>query len=256
MGGSDDGDAGAVRPDDEAGARDQSNHSEGEDGARHASPLAEPPPPRGREGAEDSPQGGREPRPWWPAGATAEVVAEARRHYELTGMPVSAIQSKFRWTAWQLRKLRENEQWTTRPAVATPGPLQGRKAVGAEAATFRLRRLIVFGIGMLERKTAGEGMNEGNAEALVALCRAQEIMMRLERAKNGTIREKKKNDDGVDFRDDPLWLAAEFARRNSPVAGRADVRGEGRVLQDVEPGRAADASRQLGRAGAGGSAST
>ncbi len=166
----------------------------------------------------------------WPPGATAEDVAEARRLYELTGTPVSAIRERFRWTAWYFQKLRVRDGWTARPRIAEPGPMLGRKPVGADAIAFRLNRLIAFGVATLERRAAADGMEEAGSRALVALCRAQEIMMRADRTRK--LREKKNKNDGTDFRDDPVWLAAEFARRLSNVLA-PQVRGAEGELREL-----------------------
>ncbi len=176
----------------------------------------------------------------WPPGATEADVAEARRLYELTGTPVEAIRERFKWSAWQLRKLREREGWTTRPSATTRDPLRGLRRAGADAVEFRMNRLIVFGIGMLEQRAATDGFDEQNARTLVALCRAQEIMMRADRMK--TIREKKNKNDGTDFRDDPLWLAAEFARRISSLHAPEED-GAGSLLRELDDPGAEDVSR-------------
>ena len=199
-------------------------------GTLHLSPLPNPPPQRGREQALH-----------WPPGATEADVAEARRLYELTGTPVSAIRSKFAWSENEFRKLRLVEEWTPRPSAVTPGPLRGRRPVGADAVEFRLNRLIVFGIGTLEQRAAKDGVDEQTARTLAALCRAQEIMMRSVRQKN-MLREKKNKNDGTDFRDDPLWLAAEFARRIHGVRAPG-LGGAGRALRELDAGRAEDVPR-------------
>jgi hypothetical protein len=186
------------------------------------------------------PQGGREKEAHWPPGATTEDVAEARRLYELTATPVTTILKQFGWTEYRLRKLARFEGWTLRPAVTRGGLAAFRKRIGVELAEYRLNRLIGYGIDILEKEAVDRGVSEAHARTLAALCRAQEIMMRSLRA--GTLREKKNKNDGIDFRDDPEWLATEFARRN-PGMAIADVRGEGGALQELDTGPAADASR-------------
>jgi hypothetical protein len=96
------------------------------------------------------------------------------------------------------------------PAHWLPGATA--EVLGVDNIELRLNRLITFGVALLERQTAEHGIDEPKARALAALCRAQEIMMRSVRQKN-MLREKKNKNDGTDFRDDPVWLAAEFARR-------------------------------------------
>lgn len=142
-----------------------------------------------------------------------------RRAYELGSESVSKIQKLFGLTPWQLRCARERGDWTTRPAVAKPGPLQGYKPIGAEALELKLNRLVAIGAAMLERKIADEGMTETNARTLKELCRAQETSMRSKRTeKAAKAREKKNNDAGYDFRDDPAWLDAEIDRRIERLA--------------------------------------
>jgi hypothetical protein len=143
-----------------------------------------------------------------------------RRAYELGADSVAAIRKRFGLTPWQLRCARERGDWTTRPAAAKPGPLQGYKPVGAEALELKLNRLVAIGAAMLERKIADEGMTETNARTLKELCRAQETSMRSKRTeKAAKAREKKNNDAGYDFRDDPAWLDAEFERRINRMFG-------------------------------------
>ena len=178
----------------------------------------------------------------WPHRATAEDVAEARRLYEATATSVETIRRQFGWTKNALRRLAKYENWTMRPPAARGGPMAGRKPIGPEMLVFKLNRLITYGIGILEEEAATRGVDEPGARKLTALCRAQEIMMRIERMKNAAIREKKNKDDGYDFRDDPIWLAAEFARRTFGLAG-ADAGGAAGVVRDVERGSEADASR-------------
>lgn len=145
---------------------------------------------------------------------------EVRRVYELGANSIPAILERFGLTPYQLRKRREDENWATRPRVAEPGALQGYKPVGEEALDLRLHRLVAIGTAMLERKIADEGMTEENARTLKELCHAQEIRMRSTRnEKAAKAREKKNNDDGADFRDDPNWLRAEFNRRLDHVFG-------------------------------------
>ena len=179
---------------------------------------------------------------WWPPGATAEDVAEARRLYEMTATPVPEIWGKFGWTEYRLRKLQRAEGWTMRAAVAMPGPLRGRKPIGADRIEFRLHRLIVFGIGILERRAADAGLDAANAQVLVSLARAQEVMMRSARQNNQAVTEKKNKNDGTDFRDDPVWLAAEFARRFAGVPA-PQGEGAGRVVRELDDRRAEDVSR-------------
>ena len=153
-------------------------------------------------------------------------LEELRRVYELGADSIPAILERFGLKVSQLRKLREDGNWTTRPRVAVPGALQGHKPVGEEALELRLNRLVAIGTAMLERKIADEGMTEANARTLKELCHAQEIRMRSTRnEKAAKAREKKNNDDGADFRDDPNWLRAEFARRLDQIFGPDSVGG-------------------------------
>ena len=150
-------------------------------------------------------------------------LKELRRVYELGADSIPAILERFGLTAWEFRKLREGGDWTIRKPAAEPGPLQGHKPIGEEALDLRLHRLVAIGTAMLERKIADEGMTEANARTLKELCHAQEIRMRSTRnEKAAKAREKKNNDDGADFRDDPNWLKAEFARRLDLVFGPDD----------------------------------
>ena len=149
--------------------------------------------------------GGEEPAVDW---------AEVRRAYELGAESVASVQRRFGLTPYQLRRVREDEDWTKREPVIKPGPLQGHKAVGVDSLELKLNKLVAIGIAMLEQKVADEGMTETNARTLNELCRAQETRMRSTRnEKAAKAREKKNTDDGQDFRDDPAWLDAEFKRR-------------------------------------------
>jgi len=162
-----------------------------------------------------------------------------RRAYELGSESVSKIQKLFGLTPWQLRCARERGDWTTRPAVAKPGPLQGYKPIGAEALELKLNRLVAIGAAMLERKIADEGMTETNARTLKELCRAQETSMRSKRTeKAAKAREKKNNDAGYDFRDDPAWLDAEFERRITRIfgAGASSLAGDDAAAKKGAPG--------------------
>ncbi|MGH6925266.1 MAG: hypothetical protein ACRED5_16155 [Propylenella sp.] len=165
-----------------------------------------------------------------PDGSGDEVDwEEVRRVYELTGESVASIQRRFVLTPSQLRKRREDEEWMTRPAVAQPGPLQGHRAVGEEALDLKLNRIVAIGAAMLELRLAKEGMTEANARTLRELCRAQEIRMRSTRnEKAAKAREKKNNDAGYDFRDDPEWLLAELTRRLDRISAHARQGGAGR----------------------------
>jgi hypothetical protein len=150
-----------------------------------------------------------------------------RRAYELTGEAVASIRRRFGLSAWQFRKLRERGQWTPRDPIAKPGPLQGYKPIGEEALELRLNRLLAIGSAMLACKVAEEGMTETNARTLRELCRAQETMMRSKRTeKAAKAREKKNNDAGYDFRDDPAWLDAEINRRLDRLFDKGGV-GQG-----------------------------
>jgi len=173
------------------------------------------------------------------ASATRADWSEVRRVYELGADSVPTILARFGLTPWQFRKVREGENWTTRPPIAKPGPLQGRKPIGEDANEFRLNRLVAIGIDMLERKVADEGMTEANARTLKELCRAQETRMRSTRnEKAAKAREKKNNDAGEDFRDDPNWLKAEFSRRLDLILGTAGDRSS--VREAAEGGSAGD----------------
>jgi hypothetical protein len=151
-------------------------------------------------------------------------VEALRRAYELTGETVASIRRRFGLSAWQFRRLREGGRWTTRDPVAKPGPLHGYKPVGEEALELRLSRLLAIGSAMLARKVAEEGMTETNARTLKELCRAQETMMRSKRTeKAAKAREKKNNDAGYDFRDDPAWLREQLERRILKIRAAAKL---------------------------------
>jgi len=174
-----------------------------------------PPPPSataGQEGGGEEPvaEGGEERAVDW---------GEVRRLYELGSESVASIQRRFGLTAYQLRRVREGEDWTKREPVIKPGPLQGHKAVGVDSLELKLNKLVAIGIAMLEQKVADEGMTETNARTLKELARAQETRMRSTRnEKAAKAREKKNNDAGYDFRDDPAWLDAEIDRRIERLA--------------------------------------
>jgi hypothetical protein len=135
-----------------------------------------------------------------------------RRAYELTAEPVRSIERRFGLTQYQLAKLRISERWTTRPQAAKPGPLSGRKPLGSEALEFRLNRLVVLGLTMLERRLSTKGLLEEDARTLRELCRAAEIMKRAARTEKAAKAREKKN-DAHDFRNDPAWLRAEIDRK-------------------------------------------
>ena len=193
----------------------------------------------GGQGREGSPVGvGATPPPAPPRegeGSRVEGVLDdgvdwgaVRRAYELSGEAVSAIRARFGLTPHQLRVVRVAEGWATRPAVARPGPLQGRKAVGSEALASRLSRLLAIGIAMLEMRIAEEGMTDQNARTLTELCRAEEIRMRSTRAKTAKSRETKIDDAGLEAADD-AWYRAELKKRIHRVrAAHAEGRGAGR----------------------------
>ena len=176
--------------------------------------------------------------------------AEVRRVYELRVESVPSIQRRFGLTAYQLRRVREREDWTKRPPVIKPGPLQGHKAVGVDALELKLNKLVSIGIEMLQQKVADEGMTETNARTLKELCRAQETRMRSTRnEKAAKAREKKNNDAAPDFRDDPAWLDAEFKRRLDRMFGEGGA-AEGVVRPDAgaEAGAAGGLARGMGAA--------
>jgi hypothetical protein len=67
-------------------------------------------------------------------------------------------------------------------------------------------------------------MTETNARTLKELCRAQETMMRSKRTeKAAKAREKKNNDAGYDFRDDPAWLREQLERRILKIRAAAKL---------------------------------
>ena len=174
-----------------------------------------------------------------------EVVdwAEVRRAYELGAESVASIQRRFGLTPYQLRRVREDEDWTKREPVIKPGPLQGHKAVGVDSLELKLNKLVAIGIAMLEQKVADEGMTETNARTLNELCRAQETRMRSTRnEKAAKAREKKNTDDGHDFRDDPAWLDAEFKRRLDRML---DAEGEAGGVGPADDRGAAGAAGEL-----------
>jgi hypothetical protein len=142
-----------------------------------------------------------------------------RRDYELSDEPVSSIKRRWGLTDRQFRKMREGEGWTTRPQVARPGPLQGHKPVGSDALELRTSALLAVGLARLGRSISDEGFTEDNARRLTELCRAQGIFMRMTKSgRSGNVSKaarlggnNKKNDDaGTDFRDDPTWLRAQL----------------------------------------------
>jgi hypothetical protein len=169
-------------------------------------------------------------------------LTEARRLYETSGIPIAALCRRLGWTECKLRTIRIREGWTPRPQVAVPNGLPRRKPSGDEALEFRLNRLIVTGAGMLETRLAREGMTEANARMLTELWRAQEMRMRSEKAKHARIREKKNNDGGRDFRDDPAWLLAEFTRRLGRM-GEAAAGAEASDIQKPVSGGSEEVSR-------------
>ena len=112
-----------------------------------------------------------------------------------------------------------------------------------EALEYRLNRMVTHGTAMLERKIADEGMTEANARTLKELCRAQETRMRSKRTeKVAKAREKKNNDAGYDFRDDPAWLDAEINRRLDRIF---DTGGVGSGDRQTDTGAAAGAGGGL-----------
>jgi hypothetical protein len=151
-------------------------------------------------------------------------------------MPVSAIREAFGLTAYRFRLMRTEGGWVARPAVAKPGPLQGRRPAAEEAAASRLTGLVTIGLAMLEKRIAEEGMNEANARTLTELMRAQEISMRTRRnEKAAKAREKKSKDARDDFRDDPDWLIAEITRKLDRIAEAGSGRGaDGAAAADRE----------------------
>jgi hypothetical protein len=172
----------------------------------------------------------------------AERIEAVRRAYELTREPVPSICKRFGLTKFGLQTLRLKHGWTARPQIARPGPLQGQEGqwpLASEAVDYRLNRIVAIGLDMLERKIADEGMTEANARTLKELCHAQEIRMRSTRnEKAAKAREKKSDDAGHDFRDDPNWLKAEFSRRLDLIFG-PDSSGSG-VREAAEGGSAGD----------------
>ncbi len=174
-------------------------------------------------------------------GAAADVDwAEVRRAYELSGETVVSIQNRFGLTQYKLTKQRVAEGWTTRLPVAKPGPRPRRKSVGSEVLGFRLNRLLIIGVAMLDKRLIEEGMTEANARMATELCRAEELRMRSTRTKTGKTRETKNHDAGYDFRDDPAWLRAELNRRLDRLSRRSKAGGDP---------RAADAGGDAGPSG-------
>lgn len=185
---------------------DAENDAEIDTRRRHSSPSPSPQPAFAEASAGS---GGGES-----CGAGGSIDwEEVRRAYELSGESVAEIQQRFGLTASQLTKRRVAEDWTPRPQIAKPGPLQGHKLVGIEALELRLNRLVAIGTAMLEKNLAENGMTEANARTLTELCRAEELRMRSTLKKTAKSRETKNNDAGYDFRDDPEWLDAELKRR-------------------------------------------
>ncbi len=128
---------------------------------------------------------------------------------------MESIRERFKLSKHRLRTRQRHEGWTVRRQVATPYRLPHRKPVGADEIGFRLNRLLVNELAMLERRLAEEGMSEANARTLVELCRAEEIRMRsiANKAKTAKTRETKDHDDGADASADEGWLRTELKKR-------------------------------------------
>ncbi len=168
--------------------------------------------------------------------------AEVRRAYELSEETVSSIRERFGLSRYQLAQRRTAESWTARPQIARRGLTRRRASIGSQALVYRLNRLVTIGLAMLEKQISDEGMTENNARTLTELCRAQEIRMRSNRNhKAAKAREKKNNDAGHDFRDDPEWLLAEINRRLDRLGKHVASQTAGDPAGGAEEERAAGA---------------
>ena len=166
--------------------------------------------------------------------------AKVRRAYELSAETVGSIRKRFGLSRYQLEKRRRAENWTTRPQVARKDGVRRRRSMpnGSQDSEHRLDRLVSIGLAMLEKTITEEGMTEAHARTLTELARAQEVTMRSQRNKKAAkAREKKNNDAGHDFRDDPDWLLAEINRRLDRLAQERGSRGTRRAAE-TDPQRA------------------
>ncbi len=167
--------------------------------------------------------------------------ADVRQAYERNEESVAAIQRRFGLTARELRQRRESEGWTPRAPVAKRAisPATSNKTVDLEQ---RLTSLVAAGVDSLTKQFAKEELNIGTARVLTELCRAADIMKRSQRMqKSGRAREKKNNDAGHDFRDDPEWLLAEINRRLDRLGKHAASQAAGDPAGGTEEEGAAGA---------------
>jgi hypothetical protein len=108
-----------------------------------------------------------------PSGLTPSVQAAAdvdweavREAYELSDESVSAIEKRFGLTKHQLTRARLTGRWTTRPPVAKRKPiLPRRRAVGTDIIAYRLNKLLVVGMALLETRLAEDGIVLGVLDA-------------------------------------------------------------------------------------------
>jgi hypothetical protein len=177
-----------------------------------------------------------------------------RRIYELTAIPTVEILKRFGLTESQLRHRRESEGWQPRPSVA------GERRRADSFGRLRERMLTVLSI-LLGRIEEGVVLtntyDHAHAEGLCTLAAgwgslqtAEEGELSMPRhamkaRETTSIREKKNNDAGYDFRDDPVWLVDELNRRLDRLHGQDEAAGAGQA-----PDRAADAGARGGLAAA------
>lgn len=196
-------------------------------------------------GAEDG--GGAE------AGEKREIAwGEIRRVYELTNTPTIEILRRYGLTESQLRWRRTSEKWEPRP----PAAVQRAKADSPERLKARMLSLYAVLVSRFENWIAkAEEFEAAQASALAVLAAGfghltrsderEDFWMARHTGKSRTAtapREKKNNDAGYDFRDDPAWLDAEINRRLDRLF---DKKGVGGGPRRDEAGGEAGASGEL-----------
>lgn len=145
--------------------------------------------------------------------------AEVRRAYEFSGETVRAIRERFGLTKERLRWWRESERWTNRPPATRPKPFPASRIERAATLSLRLQVAISFGLDLLERRIAEEGLTDANARTLTELCRAQEILMRSIRTDRGDkTGEKSNKNDGPDRA--RTYSAADIAQKRADLERR------------------------------------
>lgn len=83
------------------------------------------------------------PPRYLPRGLTPEAVAELKRLYEKTDVPLTEVAAQFEICRHTLRKVAEAEGWT--PRLERPGSGRGRRCRSARRAGFRSRRSTICG---------------------------------------------------------------------------------------------------------------